>query len=229
MFEVKNADKRLLDSLEKNEKAMRATIWKVVYGILKTLGIVSTGVALVNFGVMGAIIATVISVFVLSFSWVSKVTSKEELDSENEKKVELAVEIASKLGVEINPKTLHPELVATLDETKKATFVQDGEEITYGDRGKKKFYYKYSDANGDNHILEETTTYYDEYKLMPFSNISGYGGYTTMVNTSHIVNGLEQVDEEALPREVVIQIINHEANKQQTEKKHAKTKKKRQG
>lgn len=226
MFEVKNANKILLDSLEENGKAKKARIWKIVYGILKALAIVGTGVSLVNFGAIGAIIATSVSGFVLGFSWVSKVCAKSELDIENDKKVELAVELASQLGVEIDAKNLRPELVATLDETEKATFVQDGKEITYGDRGQKKYYYKYSDANGDNHLLEETTTYYDERKLMPFNNIGEYGGYTTMVNTSHIVNGLEASDEENLPQKVVVQIANYEANKQQDAKSYVKSRKK---
>lgn len=218
MFEVKNANKKLLDSLETNEKAKKASVWKVVYGILKALGIVGTGLALANFGVMGAFLVTVGSVFVVGSAWISKISYKAELESENDEKVKLAIELASNLGVEVDPKTLHPELVATLDETEKATFVQDGEEITYGDRGQKKNYYKYSDVNGDNHLLEEITTFYDERELMDFSNIHGYGGYTTMVNSSHIVNGLEPADEDALPREVFVQIANYEASKQQDAK-----------
>ena len=215
MFEVKNANKKLLDSLETNEKAKKASVWKVVYGILKALGIVGTGLALVNIGVGGVIATTFCFGVVLALMWESKVNAVDALDSENDEKVKLAVELASKLGVEVDAKDLHPELVATLDETEKATFVQDGEEITYGDRGQKKYYYKYSDVNGDNHLLEETTTFYDECKLMDFSNIHGYGGYTTMVNSSHIVNGLEPADEDALPREVAVQIANYEASKQQ--------------
>ena len=226
MFEVKNANKELLDSLETNEKAKKASVRKVVYGILKALGIVGTGLALVNFGITGAIIATVISGFIVGMSWSSKDSAKIELESENDKKVNLAIELASHLGAAVDPKTLHPELVAILDETEKATFVQDGKKITYGDRGQKKYYYKYSDVNGDNHLLEETTTFYDERKLMDFSNIHGYGGYTTMVNSSHIVNGLEPADEDALPGEVVVQIANYEASNQHVSRPYAKSRRK---
>ena len=216
MFEVKNADKRFLDSLESNEKAKSARVWKVIYNIFKTLGLVGAGVVLVNFGVAGVIVMTGVfgSIFV-PFVWSNKICAEGELDSENDAKVKLAVELSSNLGVEIDAKNLRPELVAILDETEKATFVQDGQEIAYGNRGPVKHYYKYSDVNGDNHLLVETTTFYDERKLMPINNIHGYGEYITRVNSSHVVNGLESADEEALPREVVEQIANYEANQQQ--------------
>lgn len=213
MFEVKNANKELLDSLQLNKTNRRAKNSRIVYGILKTLGILGTGVALFNFGVVGGIVATGCSLFFVGCAFVSKVMDKEALDNENDKKVVLSVELASKLGKSIDVKSFQPELVATLDNTEKATFTQNGEEITYGDKGEKKYYYKYTDGEGNNHLLEETTNYYEDKQLMSFSNVCGFGGYTTKIRTSHCVNGLEACDEDALPKEVVDQIIKYEADK----------------
>ena len=225
MFEVKNANKKLLDSLATSEKAKKAKVCKVVYGIFKALGIGAIVLASVNFGITGAIFATTISGFIVGMSWLSKDSAKIELESENDEKVKLAIELASNLGVEIDAKKLCPELVATLDETEKATFVQGGEEIPYGDRGQRKYYYKFSDTKGGNHLLVETTTFFDDCELMFPSNFHGYGGYITRVNSSHMVSGLDAADEEALPREVVAQIANYEAGKQQSSKPHTKSRK----
>lgn len=225
MFEVKNANKKLLDSLATSEKAKKAKVRKVVYGIFKALGIWAIVLASVNFGITGAIIATTISGFIVGTSWLSKDSAKIELESENDEKVRLAIELASNLGVEIDAGNLRPELVATLDKTEKATFVKDGEEIAYGDRGQREYYYKFSDTDGGNHLLVETTTFFDDCELMFPSNLHGYGGYITRVNSSHMVSGLDAADEEALPREVVVQIANYEASKQKSNQPHTKFRK----
>lgn len=212
MFDVEKGSKELLEGLDSNERTYEVDKWTKIYNILKVLGIIGSGVALVQFGVtplfgvvVGSFLAGIDSVYQFKLQ-----PAKAKLAKENEEKIALALELSSKNGVPVDIKSFDTKLVAVDDATKDATFIatKTGETVTYGKVGKKTFYFKYADSNGENHLLAGVENRKEVSEL-----VDNVDGYSTRIAANYSVSGLEAKDEDALSEYVVNQIIDYE-NKQ---------------
>lgn len=223
MFDVEKGSKELLEGLDSNERTYEADKWTKIYNLLKVLGIIGSGVALVQFGVTplfgvvaGSFLAGIGGVYQFKLQ-----PAKAKLAKENEEKIALALEVSAKTAVSVDMKNFEPKLVAIEEDTKDATFIQSstGQEVSYDSVGKKTFYYKYSDSIGGNHLLAGTEVYEEVRELLEDN-----GGYITYVDSNYFVNGLEAKDEEALSQSVVMQIADYLNNEQQLLESNKKVK-----
>jgi len=222
MFEVNNENRKLIEGLVSGSKTKEVRIWTNIYNVLKTMGIICSGVALFNFGVTVpfAVISSSIFTILLGIHQVKMVPAKKAKAEEDLAKQNFMLEIQSNLaekGIAIDGRSFKLERTAVVDSRQPVYFKEtnisdDGEIIeenkAYSKTGLVEKYVRGTDdRNGFICWLKLVRESVVEQKMLAEGN-----GYVSRVVPRYSVGMLESHEIDELPGEVIEQTMAYDGS-----------------
>lgn len=227
MFEVKNANKELIDGIISGKKSKELKKWNRIYNILKLLGIIASGVALNILGVTTqfAIISSSIFVLLYGIRENKVIPAKKAKELEDRQKQELMLEIQSKISTKIiDGKSFKLERTAKIDYRQPKSIEQKyrnnqgtiiKEDKVYGKVGTIETYIRGTDdKNGLICWLKLIRESIEEQRM--FAN---GGGYETKIVPVYNVGMLESEEVENIPEDVKIQTAKYDGEKKKNRRR----------
>ena len=221
MFELKNANRELIDGLISGKKTKEFVKWTRIYKVLKFFGIVGSGVALICLGITPqfGVIAGSIFVLLCGVREIKLNPARKDKTNEDIAKQNLMLEIQSKIpnGV-IDGRTFKLERTARVDcrqqvyfnETKvSAEGIVTEESKAYSKVGViEKYVRGTDDRNGFVCWLKLVKDFVVEQTMLSEGN-----GYVNRVVPRYSMGMLESHEVDNIPEEVVIQTVEYDSKK----------------